>query len=61
MAWMNDLPRYCGECGEIFHGRTSACPQCRAPWPASLPQDRTAAYAVLLSEIHDLWRGGRLS
>jgi len=56
MAGGYELPRYCGACGDIFDGSVQACPECSAGWPSSLPVDRVQAYAVLLTELGDLWR-----
>ena len=61
MADYPEFPRYCGSCGEIFDGRAESCPECSAAWPRSLPTERLACYAVLLTEAQELHRRGDLS
>lgn len=58
----SQVPRYCGNCGEITYGLdTEACPECAKAWQVSLPKDRIGPYALLLTELAELRAQNRIT
>jgi len=60
MADDRNAPRYCGNCGEISSGSETSCPDCGAEWHAASPENRVAAYALLLTDLAQLRAESRI-